>query len=172
MLQRLGRVILLVMLTAFSASWAIIRVNATRDSYQEDTPRQAQPVLDESAASKEMLEQSKVFETWSLTILTGILAILITAKIHRVAHPEWLYLVIGPAAALLIGTLYASWVFRKRYTFLILQRRLHEYETLMRLLQDQTVIFKAALAVMVIFGAVFLFGVVYGTVHPFDATKE
>ena len=165
---RLARLLMLVGTTLLAAIWAFDRVNETRDSYQDERPRPARAALDEQEASKAMLEQSKMFETWTIGLLSGLLIIVFTAKIHRIPNAEWLYIVVGPAAALLLGSLHASWVFRKRFTFLVLKKRLYEYDTLMRLLNDQTVIFQAALIAMIVFGSAFLIGIVMGAVRPFE----
>lgn len=169
-LKRVARVTLLIGVTIVAAIWGVGRVNATRDLYEVDKARPAVALLDEKDASQQMLEQSKMFETWTVALLGGLMAIIFTSEARRIRRADWWYIIAGPAAALLVCSLNASWVFRKRYTFLVLTSRLHEYNTLMRLLQDQIDIFQAALGVTIVFGAVFLFGIVLGTVESSKGT--
>jgi hypothetical protein len=109
---------------------------------------------------------SSQHEAWALALLGGIFAMIVTYRVRRLALSPWLYILLGPSAAFLLGSiLMAEWMpeavnsFSSRptmstlYAILIMRNR-------------QTFALHAALVCLCTFGAAYLVAIVSGSVRP------
>jgi hypothetical protein len=168
------RASLLIMLVATSAWWSYHQVNAIRDAYQGTAVKNiwigGEDIAHKNACA-EIVKQGEQFQGWSVLILGGIVAILVTTKVHRMPYFGWAYLPLGPAAVFLATSLHAGWVLSKRYTYLVAKNNF-ELPTLSALLDVQSDLFLYSILCVSLFATCFLFFIVLERVEPFEEKKE
>jgi hypothetical protein len=172
--QKAIRATLLVAMVIGSAWFSYRKVDNIRESYQQ-TQLQNIWIGGEDIAHKnaceQMIKQTEQFQGWSVLILGGIVAILVTTKVHRIAHFGWAYLPLGPAAVFLTGSLNVGWVFSKRYAYIVAKNNF-ELPKLSSLLEVQSDLFLYSIICVSLFAACFLFFIVLERVEPFEEKKE
>jgi hypothetical protein len=168
------RVALLIILLVVTTAWAYLKEDEVRQSYQRNNVSMGstEEVEARKDAAKELLKQSDQFQGWSVLILGGIVAVLVTTKVHRTPNFEWAYLPLGPAAVLLAYSLHVGWVVAKRYTFLVGANDFTSNSSLSSLVQLQSDLFLYSILCVSLFASWFLFLIVLGRVEPFEDNKE
>lgn len=149
-------------------------VEKVRESYQdteiEEVAKGAENETLKNALA-EMVKQSEQFHSWSVLILGGIVAIIITTKVHKAPGLPWAYIAIGLAGVVLIYSLQAGWVLKKRYTFLVSNNNYTDFNSMNSLLQTQVNLFMFAMLCVSVFASWFLVLIILGKVDPYDPPK-
>lgn len=169
------RVLLLCVLIILSGWWGYRTVDKIRDQYQNTVPASVK-IGEENQAFKnaagELLKQSEQIQNWSILVLGGIVAILVTTKVHRTPKVEWAYLPIGPATMFLINGVFAGQILMRRYTYLTGKNNFDSILSLSSLSNAQSDLFIYSLFCLGLFAGWFLFLIVSGKVEPFETKKE
>jgi|ERR1044071_4504206 hypothetical protein len=173
-MRKLFRLALLLILLVGSSLWSYRQVEGVIASIQE-TKTEFVPEGCEDKRRKngfeEMIKQSGQFQGWSVLILGGIIAVIITTKVHKYPLPlvAWAYVAIGVAAVFLVFSLYAGWVLEKRYTFLLPFNDFADFKNMNALLQLQAKFFMLSMAAVSIFAGWFLVLIILEKVDPTDS---
>jgi hypothetical protein len=139
---------------------SIDRVNPPYSSYTEELKR---------AATKAIGEQSSNLTEWALAVLAGMVAVVITTKVHRATASEMPYVALGPAGALLFMSLRAGWQLRGRITNATAFGNFGDVDNIALLLVSQSELFMGALACGFVFGFWYLLQIVLGRVRPYES---
>ena len=168
------RAILLVVLTMFSGWCSYNEVERVLETQIEDIEAREESRKNdaEKNAVNTILKQSEQFQSWSVLILTGIVALLITTTVHRTPGASWAYIVLGPAAIFLIISLNAGWTLTKRYTFLTAMNNFDDFASLANLLLIQSNLFLYSILSVSLFASWFLTLIVLGKIEPFEVKKD
>lgn len=174
------RAALLIILLIASAGWSYCKLETVREGYQSSSVETNEPQQKEDGATieadnevcAEILKQADQFRGWSVLVLGGIIALLVTTKVHRTVGVEWAYLPLGPAAIFLVNSLYAGWILTKRYTFLVATKNFSDYDSLSDLLQVQSDLFLNSILCVGLLAGWFLFLIVLGKIEPFETEKK
>lgn len=126
----------------------------------------------ESTANKNevaaIVEQSTALQGWSILILGGLAAVLVTTNTRKFNWYPWAFIALGPGTTLVVGSLYVSLVLGRlhgRYIFLNNYRS----PSIMRgLLSDQSSLLIGSLFCIGVFISWYLFGIVAGSVRPYQ----
>lgn len=119
-----------------------------------------------------LIKQSEQLQSWGVLILTGIIAILITTKVHRTPGAQWSYVALGPAAIFLVIALNTGVITARRYTFLLSVDDFSEFPSLSSLVQLQSELFANAIICVSLFAGWFLLLIAMGKVQTFEPPKE
>ena len=166
------RIVMLFVLTiyfgvgAFKGLEAIRSENEERQECAEEIKGETNIVQKNTADA--ILKQSEQFQSWAVLILTGIVALLITTKVHSTPGAQWAYLPLGPAIVFLLTALNTGWVLMKTYTFLLSLNNFSDFSSLANLLQMQSDLFLDAIICVSLFAGWFLLMIVFGKVKTFD----
>ncbi len=166
------RILVLFALTICFGVWAFIGLEKIR-SENEKRQECAEEIKGETNVVEKntadaILKQSEQFQSWAVLILTGIVALLITTKVHQTPGAQWAYLPLAPAIVFLVTALNAGWVLMKTYTFLLSLNNFSDFSSLANLLQMQSDLFLYAIICVSLFAGWFLFMIVLGRVKTFD----
>jgi hypothetical protein len=119
-------------------------------------------------AFAEMVKQAEQCHGWAALILGGIIAAVITTKVHKVPLLPVAYVLLGLAAVLLVGSLQAGWALKQRHTYFVLINNFSDFRGMNALLLLQTKFLMWAVGSVSIFAAWFLCMIVYEVVKPYD----
>jgi hypothetical protein len=168
------RVVLLFILLIGSGFWSYSKLQRVRDEYQGqvvEAVRVGEEDVSRKSASSGILKQAEFFQSWSVLILAGIIAISVTTKIHRTPGVSWIYLLLGPAVMFLLISLNTGWVLTKRHAYRSAKNNFTELGDLSALLDLQSDLFLYAVVCVSLFAAWFLFLIVHGKIEPFENSK-
>jgi hypothetical protein len=171
-LHKLFRLAILLMLLVGSSLWSYREVERVVASFQKSVPTRVPDGQEDKGrknAFEEMIKQSEQFQGWSALILGGIVAIIITTKVHKAPHLAWAYVAIGVAAVFLIFSLHAGWVLRRRYTFLLPFNDFKDFISMNALLQLQVKLFMLSMTAVSIFAGWFLILIIIEKLDPTDS---
>jgi hypothetical protein len=123
----------------------------------------------------QMSEQNALLFQWSVLLLGGLAALVTTSKVHRIGQEDVVYVLLAPAAILLLGSLALGVDFQRRLTYLVSKDELHVPALNGYLFQQGELLFDALLC-LVAFVIVFYLFIVFGETRPSeeaaDAGKE
>ena len=156
-------VVCFVGLTLAVGAYGYFAVELT--NYAELTPNPLTPEVQRRVAET-YTAQSNHFSQWSLAILAGIIAVAVTAKVHRAKYVTLAYSLLGPAGAFILTSLRAGWQFQRRLANLVAFDDYSDLASLAQLLQHQTRLFLWGITLATLFGAWFLVTIVTGTTDP------
>jgi len=166
------RVAVLLILITVSAAYAYCRIEIVRSQYQAvQSGEQAEVANRRKATAQEVVRQGDLFLGWAMLFLGGIVALITTAKVHRIPFYAWAYLALGPACVFLAGSLLAGWVLRKRYAYFVLKENFSDISSLFELANVQSSLFFNSVFCAGAFGAFFLVLLVHGLATPFEMEK-
>ena len=169
------RFVLFLLLLALPSYCWIQATERIRDTYQaadanrhltadpSTTPEVAKPCL---TTPDRMAEQNKQMIDWGVLLLGGLVALLTTTKVHKIAHHEWWFLILTPAASFILGSLWAGVLFQRRAAYLSVQKYADASESLNGFLSIQSHEFIYALIPLALFALVFLAAIILGRVTP------
>jgi hypothetical protein len=69
-----------------------------------------------------MTEQNKQMIDWGILLLAGLVALVTTTKVHKIAYYEWWYLLLAPAASFILGSVWVGVLFQRRAAYLQLHQ--------------------------------------------------
>lgn len=167
----LTRVILLLALLVATGLLSYSSLESVRERYQGTVVEMVETgkeVASHKSAAAVILKQEETFQSWAVLVLAGIVAILVTTKIHRAPGVSWAYLPLGPAAMFLLVSLNAGWVVTKRYAYLVAKNNFSDFANLSALLECQSDFFLYAITCISLFAGWFLFQIVIGKAEPFE----
>jgi hypothetical protein len=166
------RVILLLTLLIVIGSRSCSKLQGIRNGYKDVLSVEAgKEDASEKATSSGIMKQGEVFQSWSVLILAGIIAISVSTKIHRTPAVSWIYLLLGPAATFLVFSLNTGWVLTKRHTYLAAKNNFSNLDDLISLLALQWDLFFYAVVCVSLFASWFLFLIVLGKIEPFEQPR-
>jgi hypothetical protein len=113
--------------------------------------------------------QNKQLIDWGGLLLAGVIALVITTKVHAIKYYEWIFLLLSPAASFLLCSLWAGVVFQRRAAYLAIQTNSVRLDSLNELLGLQSQNLAFGLMPLSIFALVFLSAIILGYLQPFDA---
>jgi hypothetical protein len=149
-----------VLLISAVGTYAFLKIDSIRANYGSGTAV-SDPHM--TRAIEEMSKQSDVFLNWAVLLLAGSIGLAIAKEPLKVRAFEWaVTLFAGPPAALLLGSAWAGWVFKRRLTYLLVNG-LNDWDSLNNLLQAQASLFLIGLTVLSCFGAWLFFDRIIGT---------
>ena len=126
-------------------------------------------------ASARMAEQNALLFQWAVLLLGAIAALVTTSKVHRIGHVDTVYVLLAPAAAFLLGSIFTGVAFQRSLTFLVSQGKPQALALNDYLLQQGDLLL-LALIFLSLFVVVFYLLIVFGgadpTEAPADAEKE
>lgn len=114
-----------------------------------------------------MAEQNSLLFEWSVVLLGATAALVTTSKVRRIGHVETVYVLLAPAAILLLGSIEQGIRFQRSHTFLIGTDQLHA-PALNPYLFQQGQLMLGALACIGFFVVVFYLLIVFGGADPTD----
>lgn len=167
------RVIIFVLSVALSGGYCYHRVDLIRAQYQNYKEKQNADSIrnyDYKSAFEKMADKNELFINLAVAVLGGVITLVIVAKVHPIVHIEWVYILLGPAASFLIGSLWSGVIFQSRLTYLTL-KKIESFETLNELLMAQSDFLEYAIYILSIFGCIFLLNIVLGRVTPAHQAK-
>jgi len=167
------RIFLLLMLSGISARWSVCLIEQAEA--QMVTKVESKQVLEKNDPYKEtageFLKQSTEFQGWTVLILGGVIAILITTKVHSNSRPHWTFILFGPAIVFLFYSFLAAWELKKRYNYLLLHNNFADVTSLSSHLDAQFKLLGWATGVLMGFAAVFLFLTLAREIKPDEKEK-
>jgi hypothetical protein len=173
------RFILVLVLFAGPLCCGYSRTESIRESYQNapavssapSTPPAAQAVAtpEPQTIPEPLNQQNKQMIDWGVLLLGGCIALLTTAKVHRIKYHAWWYcLFVAPAAGFLLSSLWCGVVFQRRVAYLSLQTVPRDLDALLAFLQLQSCLLAYAVFCLGLFALVFLTGITLGSVDPLE----
>jgi hypothetical protein len=120
----------------------------------------------------ELLKQSTEFQGWTVLILGGVIAALITTKVHANCRPEWTFIPFGPATTYLFFSLLAAWELKKRHNYLLFRNNFDDLMSVANHLSVQFQLLGWAGLCLTIVGAWFLILILAGQIKPDQKEKE
>lgn len=114
-----------------------------------------------------MTRQNDLLINWGVIILGALVALVVTTRVHKAPLVAWLFVLVGSAATVLIGSLWAGVLFQRRLTYLV-QKPLVSVSSLNELLLAQSELLEMALIPLGVFAAAFLVMIVSGRVNPVE----
>ena len=153
------RIVLFLIIIIGQGFWSYSKIETVRESYQSQKLEKIKCVTKNpfrKATAAEITKQGNVFMNWSVLILGGIVALLSTTKVQRSSLAKLFYILLGPSAVFLVGSLYTGWILKKRYAYLTIKNNFSSISCLNKLLNLQADLFFYALA-FVSFFALFAF---------------
>jgi hypothetical protein len=164
------RVVLLCILigsVVATAVWWKIDLNVIQERYSAERAGAAEK-FDWNAGLASAKEQNGVLLNWAFAALTGTILLVTSSKTHAFKWINPLFLLLGPALSLLLGSLSAGLVFQRRVTFLELHQRPVD-RSLNDLLLTQSNLLEYAVGVLAVFALICLVQIVGGWVDPREA---
>ncbi|MBZ5668034.1 MAG: hypothetical protein LAO30_26050 [Acidobacteriia bacterium] len=113
-----------------------------------------------------MTEQNKQMIDWGVLLLGGLVALVTTTKVHKIAYCEWWYLILTPAASFIFGSVWVGVLFQRRATYLEVHQLADTSESLLSFLSLQSTAFTYSLLPLVLFAVLFLTAIILGRVNP------
>jgi hypothetical protein len=112
-----------------------------------------------------MNEQNALLFQWAVVLLGGVAALVTTSKVHRIGHVDTVYVLLAPAAVLLLGSIALGIRFQRSLTFLVSRDYSHPPALNPYLFQQGERLFEA-LACLALFVVVFYLLIVFGGTVP------
>jgi hypothetical protein len=170
---RLG---LLLVFGAMATTRTCSALRTTGDSYDAEVSQLQAPAyraewLDakthtaREATLARMNEQNALLFQWAIVLLGGVAALITTSKVHRVGHVDTVYVLLAPAAVLLLGSIGLGIRFQRSLTYLVSQDLSHPPALNAYLFHQGELLF-AALGCLVVFVIIFYLLIVFGGAMP------
>ncbi len=169
------RFVLFLLLFVFPTYCWIHSSESIRDSYQVPNTKQQSTVTAPTAPEtakpspvipEHMEVQNKQMIDWGVLLLGGLVALVTTTKVHKIAYCEWWFLILTPAASFVLGSLWAGVLFQRRAAYLAVQQASDTSESLYKFLSLQSTEFIYCLIPLALFALVFLAAIILGRVTP------
>jgi hypothetical protein len=139
------------------------------ENIEQKAPSKESDFDKETAA--ELLRQSTEFQGWAILILGGVIAILITQKVHPNSSPEWTFILLGPSMIFLSCSFLTAWELKKRHNYLLKKNNFGEVMSLANYLQTQFELFGWAIGALTLFATCFLCLILLGRIKPDEKDK-
>lgn len=174
------RLLLLVVLAGAAAAFTWKGARQAQRTYEEeleqlaDAPYREAWLAPATAARRgetlaRMREHDALLLEWSILMLAAVAALATTSKVHRVAQFETLYVLLAPAAILLLGSVHQGIRFQRRVAFMFSRDLIHPPAVTDSLYFQGEMLFWA-LACLTLFVVVFYLMIVFGRVRPMEDT--
>jgi hypothetical protein len=118
-----------------------------------------------------MKGESALVLNWTLLLVTGIVAIIVTKKTHRFRSIRFIYFVFAPALGSLLGSLMSAVAFQQRLAFVQFQNCASQAGSLNDLLLVQISAFKGSIWLLALVCLVCLGEITAGFIEP-GVSKE
>jgi hypothetical protein len=173
-LGRLGLVLLLSIAAAVCAGLAHRTASSTYEgeiARVTNEPDYKARMLDPQKRSHRadtftrMVEQNALLFQWAIVLLGAVAALITTSKVHRIESVDLVYVLLAPAAILLLGSITIGIDFQRSLTFLVSKDLLHVTALNDYLLQQGDLLYWA-LVCLAAFVVVFYVCIVFGGVTP------
>jgi len=112
-----------------------------------------------------MGEQNALLFQWGVVLLGAAAALVTTSKVHRIGQVETVYVLLAPAAILLLGSLALGIAFQRSLTYLVSKDELHIPALNGYLFQQGELLF-GSLVCLAAFVIVFYLFIVFGGASP------
>lgn len=114
----------------------------------------------------ELLKESNEFQGWTVLVMGGVIALLVTTKVHSNSNPEWSFILFGPAFVFLGTSFLAAWELKKRYNYLLVHNNFEDLNSLAKHLSAQFTLLSYSGIVLVVFGGSFLIQIILRKIKP------
>ena len=176
---RLGLLVVMSALAGLAVRSALRQADA---AYDEELTQLADPGYRDRALEAptrshradtfaRMAEQNALMFQWGVVLLGAVAALVTTNKVHRIGHVETVYVLLAPAAVLLLGSISAGIAFQRRLTYLVSKDQLHIPALNKSLFQQGELLFWS-LVCLACFVIAFHLCIVFGETDPTEAGKE
>ena len=165
-LIRLVVLVLSLLVTTLLWYYQLNAIDSTED--RESMVQASQVELSWQEAFPLMASQSEVLTNWGVALVASLAALAVTTKVHFIKGLPWIYLLLAPAASLLLGSLRAGVLFQQTMNYQVLHQDYSSANALNCYLNWQYDFFYWSLVLLLFFALAFFAQIILGAVHPID----
>ena len=147
------------------------QVETIRDTYQNENIGVIEDGREDKSqkyALERLLIQSNGLQSWALVLISGLIAISITTKVHKIKHINRMFILNGTAITLLAASLYAGLVLQRRGNYFTWLNNYNDLETINSFLYLQQQYLVYAVALLSLMALYFISNIVVGRTKPYE----
>lgn len=119
-------------------------------------------------ALEKFVDQSLSLQSWSLLLLSGILAISITTKVHKVPFIDKVFIINGPAIVLLTCALYMGWQLQAHANYLVWNNYFDNLDYVNQAFRLQKNLLQYSILILASLAFYFLVNIIIGNTTPHE----
>lgn len=157
-------VVIVILTSVVVFLWTEYRIQSVLDSFGVPATGQGLPADAFGRLVPRMEKQKEQYSSWAYTALAAIIAISVVKRVLPSPWIRWTFMILGPAAVLLLQTLRAGVYFDQRLTFLSVRGSINEpqFVGVQTLLAFQFSWLSAGLVLLLLFVSSFIVAIVAG----------
>ncbi len=154
--------------------WTECRLQKIVETFNHPMPGKALAPDPFTGVVPRMEKQKEQYGSWAYTALAAIVAISVVKRVLPSPWIRWAYVILGPAAVLLLQTIRAGVYFDQRLTYLSLRGVMNpmQFGGIQRLLGLQVKYLSLGLSLLLVFVGSFVVAIVLGKLHVNSDIEE